>query len=373
MIYIELVCLLLLWVYCAVQLMLLYQQFAYKKQQLLPIEAYPSVSVLIPARNEASNIALCLESLSKLNYPPEKLFILVGDDSSSDNTYQLALEWKSKFQNFECIKVNQVHGQARAKANVIEHLMQYVETDLVCITDADIQVNPNWLQALLPELDTVAMTSGITIVKGQTFFGKMQSFEWLLGFSNLFGFEKMGLPSTAVGNNMAFTKAAYLATGGYANIAFSVTEDLALTMAFRSHGYQNKTICTTHALNISAAQYSFKSLLHQRKRWLIGGSNLPAIWKCIFLLQALFLPALIAVAFVNFKLALFVFLVKAVLQCIQIFSFSRQISFQITWYLLPLFIVYQEIIAMATVFFYVLPLKMNWKQRTYSIKNEPIN
>ena len=44
----------------------------------------PLISVLIPARDEESNIATCLESLQKQDYP--NFEILVLDDNSSDNT-----------------------------------------------------------------------------------------------------------------------------------------------------------------------------------------------------------------------------------------------------------------------------------------------
>jgi len=46
------------------------------------------VSVLIPARNEASNIGRCLRSLSKQDYP--NMEILVLDDNSEDGTKRMA-------------------------------------------------------------------------------------------------------------------------------------------------------------------------------------------------------------------------------------------------------------------------------------------
>ncbi len=372
MMYIELICLVLIWAYCAIQLLLLYQHFWHKNKSQTIENQLPAVSILIPARNEDKHINSCLEAIFELNYPLSQLYILVGDDGSTDNTYALAIEWKKHFPNFECIQVNQLHGKARAKANVIEHLMQAVQTEIVFVTDADIQVNQNWIKTLLPEFLTAEMVSGITIVKGNSLFEYMQGFEWLLGFSNLVSFEKLGLPSTAVGNNMAFTKTAYYAVGGYANIEFSVTEDLALTQAFRKKGFQIKTVINAESLNFSTAQLQLMALLHQRKRWLIGAKQLPIIWKAIFLLQAFFIPALILVALFHLKLALIVWFVKSVLQSVQILFFSKHIGFQIKRYLLPLFIVYQELVLLATALFYVLPIPMNWKQRTYTKQNESI-
>ena len=49
----------------------------------------PSVSIIIPARNEEKNIERCLDSLMLLNFPKEKLEVIVVDDESTDNTAAL--------------------------------------------------------------------------------------------------------------------------------------------------------------------------------------------------------------------------------------------------------------------------------------------
>src|SRR5258708_38174160 len=49
----------------------------------------PSVAVIVPARNEARNIARCLEGLLAQQYPPQRLSIIVVDDNSADDTAQI--------------------------------------------------------------------------------------------------------------------------------------------------------------------------------------------------------------------------------------------------------------------------------------------
>ena len=46
----------------------------------------PDVSVIVAARNEEENILRCLKSLDKLEYPEDKLQIILVDDRSNDNT-----------------------------------------------------------------------------------------------------------------------------------------------------------------------------------------------------------------------------------------------------------------------------------------------
>jgi len=373
MIGIELICLLLTWAYCVIQLALIRQLLNADKMNQSSTQEFPEISILIPARNESENIVACLQSIQQLNYPLDKIFVLVGDDASTDDTHFKALNFASQFPRFKCINIETKHGLARAKANVIADLMQYVESEFVFVTDADIQVNPNWIQSLLPYFKEASLISGATIVKPNSLFAAMQCFEWIQGFANLFAFEKLGMQSTAVGNNMAFTKSAYFACGGYEAIPFSVTEDLALTIAFREKGFKVINVDAADAVHESAAQQNLLNLLHQRKRWLIGAKALPLKWKLIFMLQGLFLPAFCFLMIIHLKLALIVLLAKWTLQFVQMAIYNRQIKYKLKWSHLPMFLVYQELVILATVLFYVLPFEMNWKQRKYSIHNEPIN
>src|SRR3989344_5053584 len=60
---------------------------------------FPKVSILIPAYNEEKNISKTIESVLKLNYPKNKIEIIVIDDSSTDKTAQIA----EKFKNVKVI------------------------------------------------------------------------------------------------------------------------------------------------------------------------------------------------------------------------------------------------------------------------------
>lgn len=49
-------------------------------------DKYPTVSILIPAHNEELVIENTLQAMLRLNYPQEKLEIIVINDNSSDQT-----------------------------------------------------------------------------------------------------------------------------------------------------------------------------------------------------------------------------------------------------------------------------------------------
>jgi chlorobactene glucosyltransferase len=52
--------------------------------QYPPAEKYPFVSVLVPARNEANNIEVCVTSLLAQDYPDFEVLVL--NDNSTDDT-----------------------------------------------------------------------------------------------------------------------------------------------------------------------------------------------------------------------------------------------------------------------------------------------
>ena len=54
----------------------------------IPPENPPLVSVILPARNEAQNIARCVSSILATTYP--NLELIVVDDSSTDGTAEIA-------------------------------------------------------------------------------------------------------------------------------------------------------------------------------------------------------------------------------------------------------------------------------------------
>ena len=56
----------------------------------IPLENPPLVSVIVPARNEAHNIARCVSSILSATYP--NLELIVVDDGSTDGTAEIARE-----------------------------------------------------------------------------------------------------------------------------------------------------------------------------------------------------------------------------------------------------------------------------------------
>lgn len=327
----------------------------------------PSISILIAARNEEGNIINCLKSLELLDYPKNKLEILIGNDQSTDSTAELVAEFTQNKCYFKTIEITENLGNAMAKANVLAHLFNESTGQIIFVTDADIQVKPTWIKSILPYFNNpnVGIVSGTTVVNGKNLFGKMQSIDWLYFSGLLTAFDNLGLKSTAIGNNMAITKKAYLATGGYPTFNFSVTEDLALFTAITKQGFTAINLLETNNLNFSKPQISFKNFLHQRKRWLIGAQDLNLKWKMLFALMGLFYPCLLVLLFFSYKNAIALLLCKFLIQTGISLLVSKRLQIKTSIFYLILFELYSIISTFAISIFYVLPIKMIWKERNY--------
>ena len=95
---------------------------------------YPTVSVIVPAKNEEKVIARLLRSLLKFDYPTSKMEILVIDDNSTDRTGEICKEIASS--NPGRIKVfRRIHASTKAAA--LNNALGFAQGALIATFDAD--------------------------------------------------------------------------------------------------------------------------------------------------------------------------------------------------------------------------------------------
>src|SRR5690554_1355134 len=131
------------------------------------IGMWPTVSVLVPARNEEQHLPACLESLARINYPQERLQIIVGDDHSTDNTSSIVKEWVVKGKNRLFIPVvTSDSRKVNGKANALSQMAKMAEGEFFLFTDADCMVNPSWVMELVSAYNSRhGLVTGITTVR----------------------------------------------------------------------------------------------------------------------------------------------------------------------------------------------------------------
>ena len=353
--------------YIAIQLWQLITLFRYKHEYLPEPGIWPEISILIAARNEESNIRQCLDSLLKLDYPKDKLHIVCGNDQSTDSTGLILAEYASLHTHIKVVEIMDDDSGLKAKARVMAQLEEFANGEFYLITDADINVKPEWAKYMVRSMEQeTGVCSGTTVVKGDGAWGKMQEMDWayFMGMLNIISYN--GVPATAVGNNMIVRADAYHQVGGYRGIQFSITEDYKLYSEICKKGWKWNNIMQKEVTVYSAPVFGIATLLHQRKRWLSGGRELPWYWWVLFGIFGLFyfsIPILIVIdPLTGCKL----WIIKWLLQCLQIRGIYNLIRERHpVW---PNYLFYEIFITINTIFtaiFSLIPLGTRWKNRTY--------
>ncbi len=339
-----------------------------KKFKQLKESELPSVSVVVAARNEEDNILDCLNSLNNLIYPDEKIEIIIVDDNSEDNTFELVenfIKGKPKFKLIQPVKeYGAVKGKARALANAIE----IAAGEIILTTDSDCIVSPTWaLTHASYYKPDVAMVCGYTNQFSDNPFGAMQSMDFIYLLAVAAGTMNLDKPLSCIGNNMSYRKSVYNEIGGYQSLPFSVTEDLNLLMAFEKlkkykiiFPFDPKALVTSKPCN------TLKQLYRQKKRWIIGGLRaklegfvITSIgWVNHFLiLLSPFFFSLNVLTLVFFKFVIDFFFIVFVYKGLNLkLKFKDFVSFE----------VYFTIYVFLIPFIAIFSKEVNWKGRKFS-------
>ena len=97
----------------------------------------PLVSIIIPVCNCEDFIGVCLESVFNLNYPSDKLDVIVVDNGSTDQSVQRAKKFPVKI----------LHSKAEYVSGVRNEGVRSAKGVIFCFIDSDCKVSQNWLSA----------------------------------------------------------------------------------------------------------------------------------------------------------------------------------------------------------------------------------
>jgi cellulose synthase/poly-beta-1,6-N-acetylglucosamine synthase-like glycosyltransferase len=120
----------------------------------------PRVSILIPVYNEEAVIGRKIDNALALDYPPDRLEVLVGSDGSSDESVSIA-EARAASDAARRIKVFAYQAR-RGKPSVLGDLFAASSGEILVLTDASALIDPPALRALVAAFasDEVGAVSG---------------------------------------------------------------------------------------------------------------------------------------------------------------------------------------------------------------------
>ncbi|MEL6866693.1 MAG: glycosyltransferase [Bacteroidota bacterium] len=264
---------------------------------VLPLkkEYHTRVSILVPARNEAANIAGCIDSILAQDYPVDLFELIVIDDHSSDAT--AAIVQQIHHPNVRLLSLADFIQTDEAihayKKKAIEVGIEQAKGTLIVTTDADCMVSPQWLSYLVSyyeQTKTRFIAAPVNFHREQNLLERFQS----LDFIGMMGITGAGIKGRYMymcnGANLAYEKAAFYDLGGFQGIdQLASGDDMLLMEKFAEHdpdsiGFIKNSAARTYSL----AQPDWSSFVQQRIRWASKSGNYQK-WQVILMLAIVFL------------------------------------------------------------------------------------
>ena len=206
---------------------------------------WPSVTAVVPARDEAVVIGQAIGSLIAQDYPGAFRIVLV-DDGSSDGTAQIARQAAAK-QGSDRLTVIAGSpppagwtGKLWAMRNGIEQ--SGTAPDYLWLTDADIAHAPDTLRSLVArsKRDGLALNSLMAELLCSTFAEKALIPAFVFFFQMLYPFARVNRPTAkmaaAAGGCMLVNRQALANAGGVAVIADAIIDDCAMGATMKRQG-----------------------------------------------------------------------------------------------------------------------------------------
>ncbi len=224
---------------------------------------YPSVTILVPVFNEQNTVDKTIQSLLKLNYPEDKLKIMIVDDGSKDNTWEIV----KKYNNHPQILLHQKENGGKYTA--LNYGIANCSTEMIGCLDADSEVDADALLHIIPyfkDRDVGAVTPSLKIQNPDNILGLMQSAEYNMGVftRKILGF--LDAQYVTPGPFSIFRKAVFSKVGNYKHA--HNTEDLEMALRLQENHF--KIVNAHKAVVYTVGPRTLYRLYKQRVRWTGG-------------------------------------------------------------------------------------------------------
>jgi glycosyltransferase involved in cell wall biosynthesis len=269
-----------------------------------PASASPlPVSVIVCAHDEEENLKELIPAL--LSQDHFEFEVIIVDDRSNDNTFDLLLAETSKDHRLRMVHVNRTPAHADSKKWALTLGIRAARYEWILLTDADCRPAGNrWISTM-----SSSFGSGIDFVLGYSPYTPARGllnafirFETLLTGMQFLSFAIFGLPYMGVGRNMAYRRSRFLAVKGF-NAVLGVTggdDDLLVNKHARR---SNTTVCTSvSAQTLSIPKTRWRSFFYQKVRHLAVGRKYRLHHR---LLLGMFATSWLGAWFLGISLAVF--------------------------------------------------------------------
>jgi len=234
---------------------------------------FPRVSILIPAHNEEKVIAYTVEAMMNLEYPHDKLDILVINDGSSDTTAEIVQRYANQDARVRLYNVPKGEG-GKGKSRALNLGLTQTDAEFIAVYDADNTPLPSALKYLMAQLledETLGAVLGKfrTVNKNSNLLTRFINIE-TLSFQSMLqaGRWKLFKVATLPGTNLVIRRHLLDKLHGWDEDA--ITEDSELSIRIYMEGHRIKFV--PYSITYEQEPESWSAWIKQRTRWVRGNN-----------------------------------------------------------------------------------------------------
>ena len=235
-----------------------------RKSGELP-KRFPTVTVIIPCWNKACTLGGTVESLLALDYPKDKLSVLIIDDGSTDGTLAAA----RAFEEYSQVRILHKENEG-SKYAALNFGLEHSKSELVGCLDADSFVAPDALLEAVKKFERepgiMAVAPAMKVNRPRNMLELMQAVEYTFGVFYKKMFDNLGAISVLPGPFSIYRRELFERIGPFRKAHH--TEDMEI--AFRMHAYGLKLANVHTAMVYTNVPRTLRSLVRQRTRWSRG-------------------------------------------------------------------------------------------------------
>lgn len=326
------------------------------------------VSIVIPARNEESNLAFLLTDLKKQSFDIHE--ILCVDDNSTDNTIQIIKNF-----NVDYLQITEKDKDWTGKTWACQVGAEKATGEVILFIDADVRMGSDTIENLVAEylLDK-------KVVSVQPYHEVIDFYEQFAFFFNVIGIGGNGaaLPYSKkkaglFGPVILISKQDFEQIGGFYYVRKSVIEDVELGKLLTKNNLEFKLFVGDRSLYFKMYASFKELLLGFIKNYASGASKTPFI---LFVLTFIWVqsmtvyPLLIINSIINnSNIELYFSVFMYIITCIHLIFIGKKIgSFKKRYIIVyPMLLIVFHVVFIYSSFLKILGKKVNWKGRQISL------
>ncbi|PZM84706.1 MAG: hypothetical protein DKT66_08760 [Candidatus Melainabacteria bacterium] len=348
-------------------------------------EKLPSISVVVPVRNEEGKVARCLESLARQDYP--NFDIIVINDKSTDSSGQIITELAQKFSNIIVIQGRENRTGWLGKCNALDHGTPHAKGDWLVFSDADTYHHPNSLKDAI----STAIKYNVDMISFMP-VQELYSFGERLLMPVLIGSFLAGDPTNSIndpknprsyayGQYIMVKRTTYDAIGGHESVKDQILDDISIGRVTKEKGF-SVTACDGRPLYTVRMYTNFSELWNgwTKNAYAIINCNMTSLIGIILLLNLWFVAPFVTLAItcVNPRGAshfvpLYMIWEFLALQfaCILIWYIKSTAFYKglnpLYFFLLPIGSILTSAVYINSAYCFVTGRQVKWKDRGYSV------